>query len=253
MQQRHAPPTFQLTQRHPGQEADVRRNQRQHAGGEKAQEAGGERHRDAQCRGLVHPALRRGHDQLPPEAVAADAVDLHPVARVLEGVLVGDARQHPLEPLVLELDHVAAPLADQVLVVRLRRHRLVALEAFAEVVRPHEAALHQHLERAVDGGGADGFVTLSQAADDGVHRGMVFGEEDDLGDEVALAGDRQAVIAEVAAETVEERGSLRPSEGGHRRPRRASPRGTRSPATPAWAAARRRSACGCPAAAARAR
>ena len=64
-------------------------------------------------------------------------------------------RQHPLEPLVLELDHVAAPLADQVLVVRLRRHRLVALEAFAEVVRAHQAALHQHLERAVDGGGAD--------------------------------------------------------------------------------------------------
>ena len=40
-----------------------------------------------------------------------------------------------------------------------------------------------------------------------VHRRMVVGEEDDLGDEVALAGDRLAVIAEVAAETVEERGA----------------------------------------------
>ena len=63
--------------------------------------------------------------------------------------------QHALEPLVLELDHPAAALADQMLVVGLGRHRLVALEPLAEVVRPDQAALDQHLERAVDRGGAD--------------------------------------------------------------------------------------------------
>ena len=48
-----------------------------------------------------------------------------------------------------------AALADEVLVVRLARHRLVALEALAEIVGADQPALHQHVERAVDGGGAD--------------------------------------------------------------------------------------------------
>ena len=33
---------------------------------------------------------------------------------------------------------------------------------------------------------------------------MIVGEEDDLGDEIALAGDRLAMVAEVPAEALEE-------------------------------------------------
>ena len=99
----------------------------------------------------------------------------------------------------------------------LRRHRLVALEPLAEIVRPHQAALDQHLERAVHGGGADVLAPLLERAADAFDGGMVVGEEHDLGDEVALAGDRLAMLAEVAAEAVEEGRALAASEAGHRR------------------------------------
>ena len=86
----------------------------------------------------------------------------------------------------------------------LRRHRLVALEALAEVVRPDQAALDQHIERAVDGGGADPLAPLLEHAPDAVDRKVIVGEEDDLGDEIALAGDRLVMVAEVPAEALEE-------------------------------------------------
>ena len=41
---------------------------------------------------------------------------------------------------------------------------------------------------------------------------MVVGEEDDLRDQIALAGDRLVVIAEIPAEAFEEGGPLGPSE-----------------------------------------
>ena len=217
----------------PGEKADVGRHQRQHAGREEAQQPRGERDEEPERGRLAHSA-----PELPLAALAADAVDLDPVALVLEAVLVGDDRQHPLEPLVLELDHAAAALADQVLVVGLRRHRLVALEPLAEVVRAHQAALDQHLERAVDGGGADVLAALLERAADAFDRGMVVGEEDDLGDEVALAGDGLAVLAEIAAEALEEGRALVASEAGHRRRGREPALGRHR----AGAAARRR--CG---------
>ena len=106
-----------LGQRHPGEEADVGGHQRQHAGREEAQQPRGEGDERARAR----PARSQQPAELPLAALAAHAVDLHPVPLVLEAVLVGDDRQHALEPLVLELDHPAAPLADQMLVVGLRR------------------------------------------------------------------------------------------------------------------------------------
>ena len=52
---------------------------------------------------------------------------------------------------------------------------------------------------------------------------MIVGEEDDLGDEVALAGDGLAMVAEVPAEALEEGRALVASEAGHRaRPRTSS-------------------------------
>ena len=87
-------------------------------------------------------------------------------------------------------------------VVRLRRHGLVALEALAEVVRPHQAALDQKIQGAVDRGGAHPPSPLLQFSADCFDRQMFLGEEDDLGHEIALAGDRLMMFPKVTAKAL---------------------------------------------------
>lgn len=85
----------------------------------------------------------------------ADTVHLDPVPPMLEAVLIGQHREHALQSVIGEFNDPAATFADQMLVVCLGQHWLISLEALAEFVGAHQAALHQKVERAVYRGGAD--------------------------------------------------------------------------------------------------
>ncbi len=54
VQQGGPPPPAHFRQRHPGEKPDVGRHQREHAGGEKAEQSGRERDHDAEGGGLAH-------------------------------------------------------------------------------------------------------------------------------------------------------------------------------------------------------
>lgn len=134
---------------------------------------------------------------------------------MLKTVLVGQDRQHPLQPLVGELHYPAASLADQVLMIRLRRHGLVAFETLAEVMGPHEATLDQKIQGAVDGGGAHPLSPMLQLSADGFDRQVFFGEENDLGYEIALAGDRLTMFPKMTAKALGMGGGFCLIEAGH--------------------------------------
>jgi hypothetical protein len=102
------------------------------------------------------------------------------VALMLETVLVREARQHSLQPLVGELHHPATALANQVLVICLLRHWLVTLEPFPEVVRPHQAALDKELQCTVNRCRADPLTLLPQLSADTFDRQMIRGKKDNL-------------------------------------------------------------------------
>jgi hypothetical protein len=137
---------------------------------------------------------------------------------MVKPVLISHHRQHPLEPLIGELDHSAASLADQVFVIRLRGHRLIALEAFAELMGPYQTALHQQVERPVHRRQAYLLSLLPELTTDSFDREMFLGAEEDLGNDVALAGYRLVVLPEVTAKLVEESRALCLIETGHHYP-----------------------------------
>ena len=124
---------------------------------------------------------------------------LSPIERFLR-----EQRDHALEAIVRELHHAAARRADAVLVRVARRHRLVALEALAEVVLLDEPALDQEVERAIDGRRPDWTAAFGHPALDIVRRQMLGGEQDDLRHRQALLGRRQVVIPEIPPELPEQ-------------------------------------------------
>src|SRR5206468_8272426 len=85
-------------------------------------------------------------------AVRADAVELHPVPAHDETEKARDPLLLALELLAVELDDLAAALADDVVVV-LRRllTGLIACLAVLEVALGGEPALLEQLERPIDG------------------------------------------------------------------------------------------------------
>jgi hypothetical protein len=95
------------------------------------------------------------------------------VAPVQELPLIGDELEHPLEAVVGEFDHAAAPLADEVLVGSPLGRRLEAAVAVAEIVFPYQAAFDQQVERAVDGRGADADAPARKLAADALGGRMV--------------------------------------------------------------------------------
>jgi hypothetical protein len=90
-----------------------------------------------------------------------------------------------------------------VLVGRVGRHRLIALEPLAEIVRADQTALQQKIEGAIHGCRSHPLTLLPELAADRFHREVVFREKDDLGHQVALAGDWLVVLAEVTAKALE--------------------------------------------------
>src|SRR4029077_17882968 len=98
----------------------------------------------------------------------------------------------------------------------LRGHRLVALEALAEVVRADQPAADQHVERPVDGRGPDVLALLLQSLLDGFGGETLVAGQDLGGDEVALPGDGEGAVVEVTAKALEEARAFAPTEPGHR-------------------------------------
>src|SRR3954447_20493171 len=161
---------------------------------------------------------------------------------MLETVLVGQDRQHALEPLVGKLDHSAALLANQMFVIGLGGHRLVPFEAFAELLGPYQSTLHQEVQRAIHGGHSHLLATLLQLPSNRLHRQVVLGEEDHLGHQLALAGNWLTVLAEMSSETFEKGSSFSLIEAGHRtRQEPAEVKRTTGPELPTLEGVRRRS------------
>src|SRR4030095_8986454 len=135
-----------------------------------------------------------------PLPITAYPVDLYSMPLMLELLLVGDDAQHSFQPLVGELIHPAAAHADQVFMVGLGRHGFVAPESLAEIMGPHQPALHQHFECAIDSGESYGLAAFGELALDLFDREVSTGEEDDFGDEVALPRHRMMMVFQIAAE-----------------------------------------------------
>jgi hypothetical protein len=93
---------------------------------------------------------------------------------VLKPMLVSQNGEHALQALVGKLDDPPAPLADEMLVTGLGIYRLVSFESLAELVRSHQPALDQKLERAIDGGQSHGLSLAPELAANAVHREVVW-------------------------------------------------------------------------------
>ena len=94
----------------------------------------------------------------------------------------GNVRLQLLELRRLELDHLTATSAHQVLVMRTCRTRLIATEPFPKVMLSDEPGLQQQVERSVYRCLSDRVPANPQPLDDLVRRYVVMGPEQDLGD-----------------------------------------------------------------------
>jgi len=139
---------------------------------------------------------------------------------VLEPLLVGQDRKHPLETFVGELHHPAALLADQMFMVGLSDPGLETLEAFTELMSADQSTLDQEVEGAVHGGQADPLAALMELASDALYREMIVGMKDDLRHQIPLAGDRLMVLPKVTAKPFEKDRSVRPIQTSHGEQRR---------------------------------
>src|SRR3954453_1444653 len=166
---------------------------------------------------------RSQRTQLTLSAGTAHSIDVHSMPPVLKPLLVRKDREHPLETFVGELHHLAALLADQVLVVGLSGPGLEAPEAFTELMSPDQSALDQKVEGPVHGGQADPLTALIELAPNALYREMIVRMKDDLRHQIPLAGDRLMGLPKGTAEPFEKGRCVRPiqtSHGAQRRGRR---------------------------------
>jgi hypothetical protein len=134
---------------------------------------------------------------------------------MLESMFISEHGKHPLQSLVGELHDATTSLADQVLVVRLGRDRLVSLEPLAKLVSSHQPALYQEVQGAIHRGHTDLFAAIPELAANPLDREVVLRKKDHLGDEISLASDGLVVLPEMPAESLEERRSLRLIQASH--------------------------------------
>jgi hypothetical protein len=80
-----------------------------------------------------------------------------------------------------ELDHLAAPSAEEMFVMRSSGARLVTLETLVEVMLANESRLAHELERAVDGRLPNRATTRAKACQDFFGRDVMVGSEKELG------------------------------------------------------------------------
>ena len=105
----------------------------------------------------------------------------------------------------LELDHLGAVEADEVLMDRLRRQTvLVSLESLPEVALGNQFTGHEQVQSPVDGGLPDPLAIGSQYPFDLVHGQMTLRSEYDARDEFPLVRDREGLLFQVTAKEPEE-------------------------------------------------
>ena len=104
----------------------------------------------------------------------ADAIDLYPMPSMLEAMFVCQNREHALEPFIGELHYPATPLTDEVFVIALARHGLVALKPLAELLGPHQTALYQQIQRPVDGRSSYPLSSFFQLPSNGIDGEVVL-------------------------------------------------------------------------------
>ena len=100
-----------------------------------------------------------------------------------------------------ELEAAVAGLADQVKVPRMAVGMLEAEAALAEVDLARDPGVDHPLQRAVDGGAADALIFAADEIDEVVGGEVAFLAQEDVDDEVALAG----TFAAGRAQTLDER------------------------------------------------
>src|SRR5688572_31785587 len=97
-------------------------------------------------------------------AVAAETVDLQPVAARLEAVGAADLDLESGDSRALELHHPVTAGADQMIVLLPGVHVLEEKAALAQTMLAHHPGAHQQLETAVRGGARDGDAAAAQRA-----------------------------------------------------------------------------------------
>ena len=135
---------------------------------------------------------------------------------MLKTMLVSQNRQHPLQTFVREFYYPATAFTDQVLVVRLPRHRLIPLEALTKVMGSDQPALEKKLKCAVHSGGTHPLALQLQFFSNGFYRQVLVRMKHDLRDEIPLARDRLMVLPEMTAKAFGVSGSLPFIQSGHR-------------------------------------
>src|SRR5205809_48990 len=138
---------------------------------------------------------------------AAQSIDLQPVVVGPELHLLREQGNHPLEPIVRELRHLAARRTDTMLVRLPGRERLVPLEPLAKVVLLGQPGADQQVECPIDRGRPDR-DPLGHAPAHLLGRQVLAGEEHRLGHRQPLLRRRQVVLGQVAAEFLEELGPV---------------------------------------------
>jgi len=139
------------------------------------------------------------------------------MAPMLKAMLIGEHWQHSLQSFVGKLDHPPAAFTNEVFMIGLRDCRLVAFEPLAEFVGADQPAFQQQVEGAIDGGHADSLPPTLQLAPNAFDREVVLGQEDDLSDEIALAGERLMMLSEMSAEALEKSRPFSLVQACHRR------------------------------------
>ena len=211
-------------QRHAGEEADVGRHQRE---ARRARESSGGRPRTRPA----DPSAAGSLTARPPECPGRgggtrgrarrsrpDAAGAGTRARRRSSAASARAARSGTRP-------PCRSEADEVLVVRLLRHRLVALEPFAEVVSPHQPASHQHVERAVDRRRADPLALVLESSLNRLDREVLLGHQDvwAIRSRWRVTGRRWS--RRCRRNRSRSAGPFSPSKPGHRRPERTSRRG----------------------------
>ena len=124
----------------------------------------------------------------PGTAVLARAVNLqHALARG-ESARGGDLLDQRLDVGAEELERLVAGLADQMEVPRMAVGVLEPEPALAEIDLARDAGIDHPLQRAVDRGPADALVLTADQIDELVGAEVPFLPQEDVDDEVALAG-----------------------------------------------------------------
>src|SRR6266508_1131279 len=147
--------------------------------------------------------FRRGQapgDQSPRPALPADAAHLVAVGEREESVAVADLVLQALDPRLEELDHPAALIADQVIVVLSGAKAFVSVADLADPNASHDSRVHQELERPIDRGPRDLLSFRSQAHEDLVRLEVLVTGEQLVENGLPLGRELQATPFQVFAE-----------------------------------------------------